>query len=755
MLQKRNNQRVKNASSYVVRVIKHNPIISFIVFLAFVLRIVGIYPGYPDIHPDESTSYHTAIYLLYNFFMPDRFDYPAGVPFINALIFAVVFIPISIVRLIFLDIDALFQLVLSPLQFFIQNKEELFGNRDIYAMYWTRGITAVFGAGSVLVLYLAGKKLFTKEVGLFSAFFLAVNYLHVVRSHFGLPDVYNGFFAMLTLFACALLLEKDTRRHYLFAGICASLMFSMKYQVFGFIPFFTTHLIISIRKKSVRNLFKKDFFLSLLAAAATFLITNPYYLFNIPEAMRQNRLDVLRYRMGDVYLRPFGFFYLYHWGMGVLPSIAATVGFIVMLFSRPVRFIIVAPYAIVFIVFMTIYSQGGIFTRNFANVMPYLMLFAGYGVYVVFAFMKRQNLPIAHILIVVLLLWINFVPLQNSYALDRSYAQPWNIYALGDWLKESLPDNVSIRNYQLFIRQNGQQAILDKKATLKDWDYSKGPNSLAEFQEEGTQFAILNTEPLQSITYWWRGWEDPKIFLTYKTVPYDFIENDFYGLSVKELLRYTVFETYKPWQAHNEHNYLVFKIPPKPKTLGKLVKEFHFDRKEDQWEIRGIFPVEDPIITAWSPDNGHVRDGALTATASGVRSRIVSQPVPVTAGKQYSVEGYIKTVSTNQGERDGFLRLDFYKNETDALTGQLGMAVAISPRTPATGKWIKEQVSMVAPIGAAFMTVGFQFKETSFSSQLDDVSIFETDIMLPEPFPEVPYITPSIPIESIYYNTFI
>ena len=145
-------------------VIKKNPVISSIILLALFLRLYGIHPGYPDIHPDESTSYHTAINLLYNFLNPMRFDYPAGMPFINALIYAAFFIPISIVRIIFTNFDALLQFGFNPIQFFTDYKEAIFGNRDFYAMYWSRAITAVFGAGTVLVLYLAGKKLFNKSV---------------------------------------------------------------------------------------------------------------------------------------------------------------------------------------------------------------------------------------------------------------------------------------------------------------------------------------------------------------------------------------------------------------------------------------------------------------------------------------------------------------------------------------------------------------------------------------------------------------
>ncbi|OGH14331.1 MAG: hypothetical protein A2687_01745 [Candidatus Levybacteria bacterium RIFCSPHIGHO2_01_FULL_38_26] len=727
-------------------VIKKNPVISSIILLALFLRLYGIHPGYPDIHPDESTSYHTAINLLYNFLNPMRFDYPAGMPFINALIYAAFFIPISIVRIIFTNFDALLQFGFNPIQFFTDYKEAIFGNRDFYAMYWSRAITAVFGAGTVLVLYLAGKKLFNKSVGLFAAFFLAVNYLHVLRSHFGLPDVYNGFFAVLTLFACGMLLEKDSRRNYLFAAISAGLMFSMKYQVFAFLPFFLTHLFLTFRKRSFFNLFNKDFILSLFTAALVFLVINPYYIFNIDEAMRQNRLDVLRYRMGDILLRPFGYFYLYHWGIGKLPSIMVILGIIMMLLKSPLRFVIVGSFAFAFLFFMTVYSQGGIFTRNFANVIPYLMLFAGYGMYILFTLLMKTSRSAAKVIIFVFLLLVNFTSFQNSFTLGKYYSEPWNIIKLGEWFRDELPNDATIRHYQLFVRQVGGKALEEKRAVLRDWDYSKGPNSLAEFQEEGDQFAVLNTEPLQNITYWWRGWSDPKLFLRYKTVPFDFIQNDFYGLTVKELLQYTVFEAYKPWQAHNAHNYIVFKIPQKPTVLGNKIADFSFDAKQDMWQIKGNYEGYSPIRVSWS-------DGALIATASASRSRITSDPISVEAGKLYSATGYAKVTSIEEIERDGFLRIDFYERKDDLDIS--GISVGISQRVPATNEVEKVQVSGVAPRGAKFMTVSFQFKEAYSIAILDNVEVFETSEIPEEQLKEIPYINPTIPLESLYYNTFI
>lgn len=727
-----------------------------IFILALVLRLWGIYPGFPhDVHPDESSSYGTAVHLLYNFFIPNRFDYPAGVPFINVLAYITFFIPIAVFKIIFINFDAFLQFIFSPHNFFIQQREVIFGNREIFAMYWTRSVTAFFGAGTVVVLYYVCKKLFTKEVGLFAAFFLAVNYLHVVRSHFGLPDVYNGFFVTLSLYVSVLILEKNTTRRYIFAGIVSGIAFALKYQVFSLIPFIVVHTIWTVRKKNIWYFFHKNAFLSAFAFIATFLIINPYYVFNIDEAIRMNRQDVLRYRMGDIIFRPYGYFYLYHWGIDRLPSLMVILGIVAMFFKNPFKFLIVAPFAFIFMFFMTVYSQGGAFTRNFANVMPYFMLFAGYGMYLIFSFFKKISPSFAIVITVILLFWINYSSIKNSVILGRSYSQPWNVTKLAQWINDELPEKTKLRHYQAFFPQLATTALAEKQIVLRDWSYDRGPNSLAEFQEEGTDFALLNTSTLQSITYWWRGWLDPKLFLKYDAVPFDFIENDFYGLTIKELLNYTVFEAYKPWQSHNENNYIVFKIPKKPSDFGKKIADFNFSSEKDMWEVRENFEGYPPIRALWDSNEGYNKKGALIATSSGGRSRVVSKAIPVKAGRLYSATGFIKTLPLPEGERDGFLRIDFYKDKKKSTLEQIGINVAISKRASASGEWEKVQASMKAPEEAQFMTVSFQFKDAYFSSVLDDVEVLESENIPEEQFKEVPLIKPTIPIESIYYNSFI
>ncbi|HII05771.1 MAG TPA: peptide transporter [Methanotrichaceae archaeon] len=69
----------------------------------------------------------------------------------------------------------------------------------------------ILGAGSILVLYLLAKKLFGKRVALLSAFLLAVNPTHIVRTHFGCTD-HDVLESLLMLGAILLLAYALTER---------------------------------------------------------------------------------------------------------------------------------------------------------------------------------------------------------------------------------------------------------------------------------------------------------------------------------------------------------------------------------------------------------------------------------------------------------------------------------------------------------------------------------------------------------------
>ena len=734
---------------------KKNWIVILITLSALMARMVGVYPGFTIDHPDEPTSYVTAIHMFYNFLAPGRFDYPAGMPFLHLLIYCIFILPFVFFKIFFPHPDMIFALFNLRFDFFVQFREAIFGPSYLNALYWSRYISAFVGTGAVILTYLTAKKLFGKPAGIFAAFFLAFNFRHVLGSHFGLPDAQTSFFNILTLFASTLLFEKNTRARYIFTGVAAAVVFSFKYQPFAFLPLFTAHFLWAFKKKSFWYLFHIDFILGMIASFATFVIVNPYYLFNIQEAIFQNSKDYVRYGMGQLKFRAYQYFYLFYWGIGQLPSIAIVLGIIIMLFRNFRKFLILFSFVSVFFFATTYYSNA--YTRNFTSAMPILMIFAGFFMDVLYQRLKKINIKLSIVLITAIVIIFNFSSIKNVIILDINYSKEWNFKALNSWLQKNLPQNTTARVYDISPTQETRLTFENKNIVMKSWDYTGGPNSLAEFAQEGTQFAILDTSTFQLAAYRWREWRDPRRYLKFSDIPFDYIQDSFFGLSIKELMPYTVYELYKPWQAQDLRNYLVFKIPQKPGELGKSIAFFTFDKGDEDWKPVNPFNFS-PMDGGFLKEEGHTSPGSLVIKSVGdTTQRLASEPIKIKPGKLYTVKGFIKSdKSINKEEREGFIRIDTYKNLDDASKNKLGDVVAMSPRAFKKGEWVEQQVSLLAKEDQNNLTISFQRAGFQGGTMyLDDVELFESPVKIQESFPELPYIKPTIPLSSIYYNSFL
>lgn len=76
---------------------------------------------------------------------------------------------------------------------------------------------------AVLLIYLIGKRLYNRRVGLLAALFLAICPVFVQEAHYAKPDVLAGFIGLLLLWVSSSILERENIRDYLTTGILFSL----------------------------------------------------------------------------------------------------------------------------------------------------------------------------------------------------------------------------------------------------------------------------------------------------------------------------------------------------------------------------------------------------------------------------------------------------------------------------------------------------------------------------------------------------
>ncbi len=91
--------------------------------------------------------------------------------------------------------------------------------------------SALFGSATVLVLYWLGTRLNRRVVGWLAALFLAVAFLHVRDSHYGVPDVATTFFVSLAVLFCVLASQKHSSKYLGAAAVSTGYAIVTKWSV--------------------------------------------------------------------------------------------------------------------------------------------------------------------------------------------------------------------------------------------------------------------------------------------------------------------------------------------------------------------------------------------------------------------------------------------------------------------------------------------------------------------------------------------
>ncbi|OJI08418.1 hypothetical protein COT69_02730 [candidate division WWE3 bacterium CG09_land_8_20_14_0_10_39_24] len=261
-----------------------------ILIFSFVLRVWGISFGFPFfLHPDETKIVEPALTIAFNIknadFNPHFFYYPH---FLMYLLVAV----IQIVKVILL-----------PFGFFNTLPKEVF-------YFMARLITVLFGTASVYLTYLIGKKVALKgreeKIGLLSALFLSVVFLHIRNSHYYTGDVPATFFILLSfyLFLFGILPNRDTpdsgvsRLSIVLSAFFCGVGISTKYYPALLLFLYVPIILYTFRrdlKKAVLNCFIVGF-----TALLGFLMFTPYALLDNQKFIRTMKESSLRSSSGFV-----------------------------------------------------------------------------------------------------------------------------------------------------------------------------------------------------------------------------------------------------------------------------------------------------------------------------------------------------------------------------------------------------------------------------------------------------------------------
>jgi hypothetical protein len=245
-----------------------------------------------------------------------------------------------------------------------------------------RFLTVLMGVGTVLLLYLLGKRMFGPRAGAIAALLLVFSLEHARMSHDMLPDVPMVFFLVLAFLSIWNIAEKGRTRDYLWAGVAAGLAMTTKYGgLLLFIPIFLAHIYrIRETKRPAREIILSPRLIgSGLVFLAVFVLGSPYVVLDFPKFFRDFKWQsghlTEEGHFGDSTAHSAFLFYLRYGFMenvGIVSQFLVLGGFFLALFRRQKRDLVLLSYPLV--QFALISLWGARATRYLLPLAPFFAL---------------------------------------------------------------------------------------------------------------------------------------------------------------------------------------------------------------------------------------------------------------------------------------------------------------------------------------------------------------------------------------------
>jgi Dolichyl-phosphate-mannose-protein mannosyltransferase len=342
-------------------------VLAVVLPVAAVARLWGIDFCFPHPHcrPDEDAISAIARAFQDGFMNPGVFNYPAL--FMLEVAAVLRFLPLG-ERLLHKLMPFHFEPLLPPVATLMRSHMV------------ARLLSAAAGIASVWVIFRIGLRLFDRTAAIAASALLALAFLHVRDSHYGVTDVPMAFMVLVAFLYAVRLSASGTRRDLVIAGITAGLATSTKYNAaLVALPGLFAVLGCAPPAKSWRaRLTDAAILLGLMTAA--FLCTSPYTLLDYPHFIADLKSDAAHLSGGHGVNLGRG--WLYHatltlrYGLGIPILVSGAAGLVMLLVRQPRTGVLVALFPVTY--YALLGSGYTVFTRHMIPMVPFLCLTAGY-----------------------------------------------------------------------------------------------------------------------------------------------------------------------------------------------------------------------------------------------------------------------------------------------------------------------------------------------------------------------------------------
>jgi Dolichyl-phosphate-mannose-protein mannosyltransferase len=437
--------------------------LSVILISALFVRLAGIRFGLPFAlaRPDEVTLVHAALNIGDKGFSPHYFNYPSLYPSILAAAYFVYSILRGTTR--------------RPGEF--AGLAHQFAVDPTHLLLIDRIISACLGVATVWLVYAIGKRIAGRAVGLLSALFLSLAYLHARESHFGTVDVPMTFFATLALLVALKGYQDGRRSSFLLAGLCAGLAASTKYNAVAVVA--SVGLAYVLRRlenrpaedpsstsatESGHDLHTQnaptpvgEMLALALSVPVGFLIGTPYILWDWRQFMRDSQMEIrTKMTRGPWVNLDLGTGWIYHLkyslphGVGWPMLIAAAIGAAIALRKAPKPALVLLAFP--FFWWLGVGKSHAVFVRYALPMVPPICVMAAVGVEQIGRWMPRIPTPsgtparqrAASLVITALALLVIAVPAYRIACFDRILCRTDSRLLTGGLIEQTIPPGATV-----------------------------------------------------------------------------------------------------------------------------------------------------------------------------------------------------------------------------------------------------------------------------------------------------------------------
>lgn len=249
-----------------------------------------------------------------------------------------------------------------------------------------RLVSAFFGALTVPLLYILGMKIFARKTAFWAALMLAVSFLHVRESHFGVTDIAMTCLVVATLIPSVNIFISGERKYYIAAGIIGGLAASMKYNAsLVALTIFVAHIVrvmVSANRLqwSWRKLGMNELCISAACMIMAFSVTSPFVLIDYKSFIRDFTFEVRHLAGAGETIGSCGwmhhFVFSLRYGIGGIVLAGALLGIACGLVKKPKETVVLLSFPLIY--YLTMGRGYTVLVRYILPIIPFLYLFSSF-----------------------------------------------------------------------------------------------------------------------------------------------------------------------------------------------------------------------------------------------------------------------------------------------------------------------------------------------------------------------------------------